>query len=70
MKNFHFIEMLSYMLNTELQYNAMSFFHLETIMKAISEEQYQKNHMTMGMLEGWLASRYLSLDGCVNWLEV
>ena len=46
------------------------FFHLETTMQAIHEERYQRNHMTMGMLEGWLRSGYLSLGGCVNWLGV
>ena len=46
------------------------YFHLETIMQAIHEERYQRNHMTMGMLEEWLRSGYLSLDGYVNWLGV
>ena len=52
------------------KHNAIPFFHLETIIKAIHEERYQKSRMTMGMQEGWLPSGYLSLDGCVNWLGV
>ena len=54
----------------ERKYNPISFFHLETIMKAIHEERYQKKYMTMEMLEGWFLSGYLSWDGCVNWLGV